>query len=149
MTYSDCCPKKKTYSCYTPCYQKTDYCDCYSCKPKCHKCCPKKEEKCCIPVDYVGGFLTQPIEGFKLPEINLSGLYFTSDTNKFYEFTNGVCQEVIPSKTITKFLDCTTKNLYKLTYNGAEITCTGIKTVNPKDCLNLLCTEVEIIMQPN
>lgn len=152
MTYSDCCPKKKTYSCYTPCYQKTNYCDCYSCKPTCcpkkKECCPKKEEKCCIPVDYVGGLVTQfVIEAInEVVDLNISGLYLTSDTNRFYECTDGTCIEVVPSKKITKFLDCTTKNLYTLTYDSAVIECTLIKKIEPKDCINLLCTTVEVPM---
>ena len=151
-THSNCCSKKQTYSCYTTCcptYQKTDYCSCSSCKPtykKCcpkeEKCCPKKEEKCCIPVDYCG-FLTdgQPVNN------SPTGLYLDEEECILYTCYKGIVfNSVVPTKPVTKFLDCNTKELYKLVYGGEgvdDIECTLIKTVDPKDCLNLLCTETE------
>ncbi len=135
MTYSDCCPKKRTYSCYTPCYQKTNYCDCYSCKPKCHK-----EEKCCIKIDYSGLIMDSGLTN--LP----SGLYLkllangTCSLHKS-DASSGVLKNVRPSKQCTKFLDCNTKDLYKLTLEDTTIKCTKIKTVSKDDCIELLCTD--------
>lgn len=137
---SNCCkPKKLVYSCYTPC-QQTNYCYCNSCKPKC---CPK-EEKCCIAVDYTGTFLPRDSNCLSpMPP----GLFLQELTNNECKLlkSDGIHppDDVIPTKTTTKFLDCNTKNLYKLVLNNETIKCTLIKNISKDDCLELLCTSTK------
>jgi hypothetical protein len=123
--------------------KKTDYCDCYSCKHSYNKCCcEKKEDKCCIEVDYCGFLLIgNPNNTFP------AGLYLNKSDMKLYQSVGDSTypEEVLPKKSTTKFLDCNTKDLYKLYSDGNSITkCEKIKTIGKCDCVEFLFTDVMI-----
>lgn len=131
------------------------YCICPN-KPRYKSECIKRKEPVCIQIDYCG-FITDgpPVDGAK------EGLYLDlgldQSTCILYRFeikdparcpdailddiNIGKATSVIPTKKNTKFLDCNTKNLYKLTLGiNDSIECILIKKICSSDCIKLLCT---------